>query len=427
MSKCKSGGLLTRSKKYQLPNARKFEQLARSFTAAMACRDYDAASIAAQNALKIVPQHMGVMSDFALCLMRQQQYTRAHTLYMRIYAASPALQAQASQTWLDGLTEVCGWLGLHEDTRRYGKQSLERSSLRHANTPYNALTTNPPAFQHGQPQRNIIAFTLFGESPRYSESAVANVLVAKELFPHWRCRIYLDDTVPISIRQRLHSAGAQIVDMSGAAQQGIHPLMWRFLVADDPNVDRYLIRDADSLLSEREQAAVEEWVVSDFWFHHMRDYFTHTELILAGLWGGCRGGLMTLKPLMQAWLAQQTDVTRFADQMFLRELVWPTLSRSVLNHDDMFDFHNAVPFPSHPPIRWRSESFHVGSNASYQSIRGTSGKAHGERQGWRVVDEHGLEKCAYSAIVNDGQWNADLPFFMIEPIASGQWQVELTG
>ncbi|WP_073521743.1 hypothetical protein [Pseudomonas fluorescens] len=426
MSKRKFGGLRTRPIKNQPSQAAQFEQLAQTFRTAMAHRDYGAACIAAQGALKIVPQHMGVMSDYALCLMRQQQYSKAHKVYLRIYDAPPHLQAQAGQTWLDGLAEVCGWLGLREDALRYGKLSLERSSARHSQGPLHSLPVSPPAFQRSQPQRNIIAFTLFGDSPRYCESAIANVLVAQELFPDWRCRIYLDDTVPSSVHQRLQDAGAQIIDMSGAARDGVHPLMWRFLVVDDPEVDRYLIRDADSLLSEREKAAVEQWVASDYWFHHIRDYFTHTELILAGLWGGCRGGLMELKPLMQNWLTQQADVTRFADQIFLRESVWPTLRQSVLSHDDWFDFHGAVPFPSHPPIRWRTESFHVGSNASFQAIRGSSDKADGERQGWRVVDAEGVEKCSYSASVQDGQWSADLPFFIVEPISSARWRVELT-
>ncbi|WP_339519810.1 hypothetical protein [Pseudomonas proteolytica] len=426
MSKQKYGVPQSRPNKTQAAQARQFEQLANTFKTAMAHREYGTACTAAEAALKILPQHMGVMSDYALCLMRQQQYTRAHAVYLRIYNSSTTLQAQASSTWLDGLAEVCGWLGLREDTLRYGQQSLKRADSLHSRGPSHAMAGNPPPFQKDRPERNIIAFTLFGDSPRYCESAIANVLAAKELFPYWRCRVYLDQTVPTAIQHRLRDAGAQIIDMSGAAQDGVHPLMWRFLVVDDPEVDRYLIRDADSLLSEREQAAVEQWITSDYWFHHMRDYFTHTELILAGLWGGCRGGLMPLKPLMQAWMARQADVTRFADQIFLREIVWPTLRQSVLNHDEWFDFHGAVSFPAHAPIRWRTEHFHVGSNASFRAIRGVSTKPSGERQGWRVLDEQGAEICAYSAQVKEGEWVADLPFFVIEAIASGQWRVELT-
>lgn len=183
-----------------------------------------------------------------------------------------------------------------------------------------------------------------------------NVRVAAELFPCWRCRVYLDDSVPAGVRARLQDAGAQVVAMSGQAPDGVHPLMWRFLVADDPGVARFLVRDADSLLSEREQAAVDEWLRSDRWFDHMRDDFTHTEPNLARLWGGCRGVLPPLKPALQAWLARQTDPTRFADQIFLREVVWPTFRQSVLNHDERFDFHGARPFPAHPPIRWKTSA-----------------------------------------------------------------------
>jgi hypothetical protein len=33
--------------------------------------------------------------------------------------------------------------------------------------------------------------------------------------------------------------------------------------------------------------------------------------------------------------------------------------------------------------------------------------------------------CAYRAPVRHGRWQADLPFFLVEPIAAGRWTVEL--
>ncbi len=48
---------------------------------------------------------------------------------MRIYRSAEPLQAQAGATWLDGLTEVCGWMGRDDDVRRYGVQSLERADV----------------------------------------------------------------------------------------------------------------------------------------------------------------------------------------------------------------------------------------------------------------------------------------------------------
>ena len=48
--------------------------------------------------------------------------------------------------------------------------------------------------------------------------------------------------------------GAEIVPMGGGGkQQGIAGMFWRFLVADDPTVDRYIIRDSDSRLNARER------------------------------------------------------------------------------------------------------------------------------------------------------------------------------
>ena len=413
------------SRSPSLHAARQFEVLAQRFVEAIRRRDYPVATQAAEAALRIQPKHLGVMADHAFALMRQGCLAQAHAAYLRLYEAAGG-RPEPGATWLDGLAEVCGRLQRPDDVRRYGRQSLTLADARLGQGPAATPAGAPPPFDPAHPERNVIAFTLFGDSPRYGESAVMNVRTAAELFPHWRCRIYLDDSVPADVRRRLDAAGAQVIDMSGPARDGVHPLMWRFLVADDPGVARFLIRDADSLLSEREQAAVEEWLRSDHWFHHMRDYFTHTELILAGLWGGCRGALPPLKPAMQAWLARQGDLTRFADQIFLREFVWPTLRQSVLGHDELFGFHGARPFPAHPPIRWQNEHFHVGSNASFQGIRGPSPKADGERQGWVLRDGQGQRVCGYSAAVQQGQWQADLPFFLIEPIAAGRWKVDLS-
>jgi hypothetical protein len=226
--------------------------------------------------------------------------------------------------------------------------------------------------------------------------------------------------VPAQVQARLTESGADVRNLTGEAGAGIHPLMWRFLVADDPEVDRFLVRDADSLLSEREQAAVREWTASSFWFHHMRDYFTHTDLILAGLWGGCRGALPQLRPLMLSWLARQNQTARTVDQDFLRETVWPFVRQSVLNHDELFGFHNPRPFPAHEPVRWSTEQFHVGSNVSFNGIEGASKLEDGALQNWAIFHRDGRSLCEYSSPVKGRKWRADLPIFMIEGIVSGE-------
>ncbi len=72
-------------------------------------------------------------------------------------------------------------------------------------------------------------------------------------------------------------------------------LFWRFLVEDDPDVDFFLVRDADSVMNIKECAAVEDWLASGKAFHVMRDLPIHAELILAGMWGAHRGNIGNMR------------------------------------------------------------------------------------------------------------------------------------
>jgi hypothetical protein len=68
-------------------------------------------------------------------------------------------------------------------------------------------------------------------------------------------------------------------------------MFWRFLVADDDSVDRFIVRDADSRLNAREAAAVLEWVQSGSSCHIMRDHPNHVQIMNGGMWGGTKGML----------------------------------------------------------------------------------------------------------------------------------------
>lgn len=142
--------------------------------------------------------------------------------------------------------------------------------------------------------------------------------------------------MPQHVWQRLQAGGAQLVDMSH--EKTIYPTLWRFLVMDDPTVERFLVRDADSLLSEREQVCVEAWLRSPWYFHHMRDYFTHTELLLAGMWAGCGGIFPNVARMMREFVVQYRGNARFTDQYFLKAVLWSTVRQSLLSHDAIFGF-----------------------------------------------------------------------------------------
>lgn len=306
--------------------------------------------------------------------------------------------------------------------RTYGLESLTLSDQRFGHGKCWPLPSTPPRpFDATQREKNIIAFSLFGDRPRYCETLIKNIETANSLFPGWCCRVYLDNSVPQHVWQRLQAGGAQLVDMSH--EKTIYPTLWRFLVMDDPTVERFLVRDADSLLSEREQVCVEAWLRSPWYFHHMRDYFTHTELLLAGMWAGCGGIFPNVARMMREFVVQYRGNARFTDQYFLKAVLWSTVRQSLLSHDAIFGFHHAEPWPAHPPVRWKAEHFHVGSNAGFTIMAGPSHKQDGEKQA--VLLKMDGNAWRYTAPVQQGQWKLPMPFFLAEGFRQGDVKVEI--
>jgi hypothetical protein len=145
-----------------------------------------------------------------------------------------------------------------------------------------------------------------------------------------------------------------------AGQPPHRRLLWRFEVAADPTVRRFLCRDADSLLTVKERVAIDAWLASAYHFHAMRDWYTHTDLLLAGMWGGV-GGILppvaTLLSAYQAWRVEHDHV----DQDLLSETVWPILRGHVLIHDSVFaPCLGSVPFPPYGAL---PAGMHIGQNA----------------------------------------------------------------
>lgn len=197
-----------------------------------------------------------------------------------------------------------------------------------------------PADAHRR-TRDVIAFSLWGDKDIYLRGAVENARLAPTVYPGWTCRFYHDDSVPEPVLAELAALGAELVAMP-AGSGPVSGLYWRFLASDDPEVSRFLCRDCDSRLGAREKAAVDDWIASDRPFHVMRDHVLHTEVILAGMWGGLAG----LLPAMASRIADasSSDADRWQDQRFLRDRVWPTIEARCLVHDSVHGEHG-VPFP----------------------------------------------------------------------------------
>lgn len=206
-------------------------------------------------------------------------------------------------------------------------------------------------------KRKVIAFSLFGSGAKYLRGALHNVLAAKTIYPDWTCRFYADASVDADLLAVLSEEGAEVVMDDSGNEDFRWRLSRRFLVNDDPEVGYFMVRDADSAMGAREQAAVDEWLASGVPFHVLRDWYTHTDPMLAGLWGGVAGVFPDMAGTLDRFLATQPMNTNW-DQFFLRDQVWPAIRDDCVVHDRCFGSHAARPFPTPtPPGRE-----HVGQN-----------------------------------------------------------------
>ncbi|HQT76309.1 MAG: hypothetical protein B7Z80_26775 [Rhodospirillales bacterium 20-64-7] len=221
--------------------------------------------------------------------------------------------------------------------------------------------TLPPPFNPGRPEENVIAYTLWGNQPRYHVPLLENVRIRPHLFPAWSIRVYHDHTVNAAYLGELAKSSVQLHPMRLAASEPPHrALLWRFEVIADPTVRRFLVRDADSLLTVKERVAVDAWLHTDFHFHAMRDWYTHTDLLLAGMWGGVGGLLPAPSDLLRAFRPWRVE-TNHIDQDLLSSTVWPLARQSILIHDSIFQpCLGSVAFP---PYGTLPPGQHIGENA----------------------------------------------------------------
>ena len=194
---------------------------------------------------------------------------------------------------------------------------------------------------------NVISFSLYGDLPLYCEGALANVELAKIHYPGWVCRFYVDHTAPHTVVDRLAAAGGEIVMVTKPSLGATYGRYWRFWVAADQQVDRFVVRDVDSRLNPREKAAVDAWVASERRFHIMRDGPWHVSRVLAGMWGGIGGSFPDMAELIDA--RGQFDEWGQNDR-FASDVLFPLMGGDYLCHNDAAPFDDGEPFPPHAPL-----------------------------------------------------------------------------
>lgn len=185
--------------------------------------------------------------------------------------------------------------------------------------------------------------------------ALRNAEMVKQSFPGWKLRFYTETPkehprygiVPQTVIDRLRALDVEIHYME-PDDGWIPPMMWRFLVADDDYVDRFIVRDSDARLTDRDAAAVYEWVKSDKPFNCIRDHPSHASYAISGgMWGGKPKELSRI--LHKTWRNMMRGLRKdyFEDMDFLNKYIWPKVQNHTYCSDSVScdNYPNSHPFP----------------------------------------------------------------------------------
>lgn len=321
-------------------------------------------------ASSLLPTNTRLLNNYGFLLLITRKTQQAEEILSR----SLKIDADNIGTH-DALAHLYGVTGNPEKVKAHGELALrlkDKRAMRSSNILWLTKQTNQPidkkiqimTFSSTSPDRNILSFSLWGNTPRYLGGALLNAQLAPFIYPGWTCRFYCDKSVPKDIKNQLAVYRAQIINMPDQTFSN-EGLFWRFFVADDPNVDYFLIRDADAIINTQERTAVDEWLDSGKYFHIMRDRYCHTALIHAGMWGGIQGALPQMESLIEKY-CKEIRATRFIertiDQQFLGDCIWPIVKKNHLAHDSNFNFGNSKKFPRFG--RFHDPSRHIGQNWS---------------------------------------------------------------
>ena len=323
-----------------------------------AVRDLPAGIGVLRDSLAHFPDDPALHENLGVFLLTSQQFDAS------VAACRQALAlGSTSPNVHDCLCDALNRLGQIEEAVRAGRAALEAKDRMFGDRrPVARIPAGPPPpFNPDNPAENVIAYCLWGNEPRYLVPLLENIRILPHLFPAWTISVYYDTTVDHNYVTDLGRRGAQLRQMIlPPGQPGHRRLLWRFEAIKDPSVKRFLIRDADSLLNVKERVAVDAWLGSDRFFHAMRDWYTHTDLILAGMWGGVGDILPSPTELFRAWTGWRMENDHI-DQDILSDTVWPTIRRSILIHDSIFTGTlGGVPFPPFGHLPFGS---HIGQNA----------------------------------------------------------------
>jgi len=179
----------------------------------------------------------------------------------------------------------------------------------------------------------IISMTLYGNNPIYTDGSIENAKLIPKIFGNeWEIRFYIRD-VNQSVIQQLKALNCNVIDMQNNDIKNGRLL--RFLAIEENNI--VLVRDCDSIVSNREKMMVLDFLNSKKKLHIIRDHPNHKEFMMAGMFGFNNSGINMKKIIYESKIKDNSHYTM--DQVFLAKCVYPLFKNDMLIHDNFNKFY----------------------------------------------------------------------------------------
>ena len=223
----------------------------------------------------------------------------------------------------------------------------------------------------------IIAFSLWGDNKLYCQGAIDNIACAKEHYPDWICRFYVDTACPaLPVLEKMNcqviplEQNYNAIDRTKEAKEWTWDyantgMLWRFDAIEDKDVDRVVFRDTDSRVGARDAQAVKEWERSGMLAHRMHECKEHWNAqAMGGMWGICgrafKGIHESIVDYVKNIYPARNEPWIFVDLWYIMDILWPYIKDSCMGHG----FGHPNPFVIDGPMvgsvvneEWREQKY----------------------------------------------------------------------
>jgi protein O-GlcNAc transferase len=201
--------------------------------------------------------------------------------------------------------------------------------------------------------KKVMAFSLWGQDPKYTVGAVRNAEQLQEFYPGWIGKFYVDATTPRGIIYQMEEyENIKIVERPEIGDW--RAMFWRFEAAFDEDADIVVFRDTDCRLCTRQKNATYEWIESNKLFHIMRDHPFHKFPILGGQWGVKKNDKYDMEKLIMDFYKNKSKNKYGTDYEFFIQVLYPLIKEDSMEHDEFF---GGIKFPDERDINSKGPAY----------------------------------------------------------------------